>query len=132
MLYTVAGYVLIVVHLALWLWAAGGMAEWLGINVPWPPYSNPDFPRWLLLIHWTAVLVAATGYLLGAWQGWSGTPSFMFLGYGLMALVCVIETFGYMTSSTKYLAMALEFATYAGILYLLHRPAFQAEHFPPG
>jgi len=39
----------------------------------------------------------------------------MSFAYGMMTIVCVIETFGYMTSKTKYIAMAAEFAVY--ILY---------------
>ena len=53
----------------------------------------------------------------------------MTIGYGLMAVVCIIETFGYMTSKTKYLAMSAEFLTYTVILLLLFRSKYFMEYF---
>jgi hypothetical protein len=97
--------------------------------VPWPEYSNPDFSRTLLFFHWTAVLIASTGFLYGFVTRWQLTPKFMLFGYGLMAMICVIETFWYMTGDYKYIAMIIEFAAYFLILLLLHNNHFQEIYF---
>lgn len=46
-----------------------------------------------------------------------------------MALVCVIETFGYMTNESKYFAMTAEFIAYISILLLLFKSNYFTEYF---
>lgn len=53
----------------------------------------------------------------------------MAIAYGLMALVCVVETFGYMTNQSKYLAMASEYVAYTIILLLLFRSNYFINYF---
>lgn len=123
------GIILVLIHTFLWLWSFGGALEWLSINVPWKPYSNPEFPHWLLFFHWGTVLFTATVFLYGYFTRWSSTPHFMAIGYGMMAIVCVVETFWFMTSKTKFLAMGLEYTAYIVILFILYNPAFRTQHF---
>src|SRR5690606_31284090 len=123
------GYVLVLVHGFLLLWSAGGFLEMLLPRVPWKAFTNPDFPAWVLLIHWGSVLFASVGFLYGYIAQWSKTPQIMAVAYSMMAGVCVIETFGYMTSKTKYLAMGAEFLAYAVILLLLFRSRYFVEFF---
>lgn len=123
------GYLLVLIHAALLLWASGGILEMLLPNVPWKRFSNPDFPTYILIPHWSVVLYASSGFLYGYFTHWSRTPQFMLIGYSFMMLVCVIETFGYMTSKTKYMAMASEFVTYVVILVLLFKSRYFIEYF---
>lgn len=53
----------------------------------------------------------------------------MSISYSLMAAVCVVETFGYMTSDFKYLAMTAEFAAYILILFLLYKSNYFSNYF---
>ena len=53
----------------------------------------------------------------------------MMVAYGILALVCAIETFGYMTSKTKYIAMASEYVAYTIILILLFRTNYFINFF---
>lgn len=129
MLY-VLGIILLLVHIFLFAWSLGGMLEWSLQSVPWKPYSNPEFPRWLLFFHWASVLFASGAFIYGYAVRWPHTPYAMLIGYLLMAMVCVVETFGYMTSPYRYLAMTAEFATYIGILILLFSLSFRELHFP--
>ncbi|HEX5737602.1 MAG TPA: hypothetical protein VFY22_03770 [Hydrogenophaga sp.] len=116
---------LVVVHAILLAWAAIGMAEWLLPAVPWPLVSNPAFPPWLLLVHWLAVFTGAIAFLGGYIARWRATPAAVALAYAFMAVVCVIETFWFLTGVGRFVAMALEFATYIGIVVLLRRlPSF--------
>lgn len=123
------GYILLTIHFILFFWAVGGVFEMVLPKVFWKPYTNPDFPDWVLVIHWGSVLFASTTFIYGYFIKWSKTPRIMLVGYGLMALVCVIETFWFMTSSSKYLAMTAEFFTYTVILLLLFRNHYFVSYF---
>ena len=116
-------------HLFLLFWSVGGLLEMILPGVPWERFTNPAFPVWVLIIHWGAVLFATTVFLYGYFTQWSRTPELMAIAYGMMAIVCVIETFGYMTSSTKFLAMGAEFLAYVVILYLLFRSKYFVGYF---
>ena len=116
--------VLLLVHIYLLLWGLVGFAEWFLPHVPWERVSNPDFPRWVLLLHWTAIVTGGATFILSFALQWSKIPQAMTVAYGFMAVVCAIETFGYMTSEFKYLAMAAEYITYTGILAVLYRASF--------
>jgi hypothetical protein len=49
----------------------------------------------------------------------------MAFAYAFMAVVCVIETFWFLTGVGRFVAMALEFTAYVGIVVLLRRlPSF--------
>ncbi len=123
------GYLLVAVHVILLLWSGGGFLEMILPRVPWPRFTNSDFPYWWLPIHWGSVLVASTGFLYGYFTAWNKTPHFMMGAYGLLALVCVFETLGYMTSHAKYMAMAAEYLAYAIILILLFRSEYFINYF---
>ena len=123
------GYLLILVHGFLLLWSTGGFLEMILPKVPWKPFTNPEFPTWVLIIHWSSVLFASVSFLYGYFSQWSKTPQIMAVAYALMALVCIIETFGYMTNKTKYLAMGTEFLTYTVILLLLFKSKYFVAYF---
>lgn len=123
------GYLLILVHGFLFFWSTGGFLEMILPKVPWKPFTNPEFPTWVLIIHWSSVLFASVSFLYGYFSQWSKTPQIMAVAYALMALVCIIETFGYMTNKTKYLAMGTEFLTYTVILLLLFKSKYFVAYF---
>ncbi len=101
----------------------------ISINVPWTPYTNLDFPNWLLPIHWGAVIITSIGFLMGYFTKWSRTPEFMLAAYTMLFTICVIETFGFMTSSTKYIAMVAELVTYTAILSILFKNNYFVGYF---
>jgi hypothetical protein len=110
---------LLLVHCFLFAWAAVGLAEWLVPAAPWPRVSNPLFPRWLLLLHWLAVLAGSVTFLAGYATRWKGTPVAVAVAYLSMAAVCVLETVWFLTSPFRFVAMAAEFGAYAAIVALL-------------
>ncbi len=125
----ILGYILLTIHFLLFFWAVGGFIEMIFDNVPWKPFTNPEFPFWVLVIHWGSVLFASVSFIYGYLAHWNKTPQIMTIAYGLMALVCIIETFGYMTSKTKYIAMGAEFMAYIIILFLLFKSSYFINHF---
>lgn len=123
------GYLLVLIHIFLLLWSAGGTVELISSKVPWTPYTNLDFPKWLLPIHWGSVLITSTGFLFGYFTRWSKTPEFMLATYTMLFTICVIETFGFMTSPTKYFAMGAELVTYTVILTILFKHKYFIAYF---
>jgi hypothetical protein len=123
------GYVLVLTHIFLLLWSTGGLIEMISLKVPWTPYTNLDFPSWLLPIHWGSVMITSIGFLVGYFTGWSKTPEFMLATYTMLFTICIIETFGFMTSPTKYVAMGAELITYTIILALLFKHNYFIEYF---
>lgn len=125
----ILGTILFVVHLFLGIWSIGGFIEMVFDNVPWKPFTNPEFPKWLLLFHWGSILFASVSFCYGYLTHWPKTPLFMLVAYALMALVCAVETFGFMTNDSKYLAMAAEYSAYIFILFLLYKSDYFIDYF---
>ena len=121
-------YVLLAVHGVLALWALVGFIEWFATATPWPRLSNPHFPPAILFLQWTLTLAAACVFIGGYVRRWARTPGAMACVYGAMAALCAVETFVYMESETRYVAMLLEYLAYAGILVFL----FRSRLFQPG
>jgi hypothetical protein len=105
------------------------MIELISTKVPWTSYTNLDFPKWLLPIHWGSVIITSTGFLIGYFTAWNKTPEFMLAAYTMLFTICVIETFGFMTSQTKYYAMGTELVTYTVILTILFKHKYFVDYF---
>jgi hypothetical protein len=114
-------FILIAVHIVLGLWALVGFAEWFLPSVPWPRVSNSLFPRGILFAQWLLTLTAAVVFITGYTRRWPRTPIAMACVYAAMAMLCAVQTFGYMESETRFVAMATEYLAYAGILVFLFR-----------
>jgi hypothetical protein len=114
------GAALVLVHAVLGLWALVGLAE-LVIDAPWPPLSNPELPPWLLAIHFTAMLATAALFVAGYATRARATPTAVLAAYGVLATICFVETFFFLTNELRFASMAIEYATYAAILWLLFR-----------
>ena len=114
-------WLLLAVHTFLAGWALVGFAEWFMASVPWPRVSNEQFPRLVLLAQWVLILAAAAVFLGGYATRWRHTPVALAVVYAAMAALCALQTFSYMTNDSRFVAMALEYMAYAGILVFLFR-----------
>jgi hypothetical protein len=121
---TGVGVILVLVHIFLGIWALVGFAEWSLRSVPWPRVSNPELPRGLLFAQWALLLTAAGVFLSGYFARWPHTPWAMAAVYAAMAALCAVQTFGYLTSPTRFRAMIIEYAEYAVILWVLFATRF--------
>ena len=118
---------LLAIHAFLLAWGLVGFVEWFSASVPWARVSNPLFPPTILLLQWTLVVIAGGVFLGGFASRWRHLPIAMAGIYAAMAMLCAVETFGYMVSDTRFVAMALEYAAYLAILVYLDRsPRFRA------
>lgn len=53
----------------------------------------------------------------------------MLAAYAMLLVLCIVETFGYMTSSTKYVALIAEAVAYTVILLILFKHKYFVEFF---
>lgn len=110
---------LLLVHAALGLWAALGLAEFALPALLRIGLQNPLFPAWLQLLHWAAIGAGAAAFF----ACWFLIPHRLAAGmaaaYGLMALVCAIQTTGYLAHPSRYRDMVLEYVVYLAILGFL-------------
>lgn len=112
-------WILVVVHLGLFAWAATGMAELLFSRVPWPRISNPLFSDQMLLTQWLLSLGAALVFLSGLALGWRNMPAVLAVCYAAMAAVCAYQTFFILENASRFVAMGAEYAAYVAIVTFL-------------
>lgn len=117
------------VNAVLWLWALVGLIEWLVGPLFWMPISNPELPRNILLLQWILCLAVPTILFVGFATRWHLTPVAAVVGYALMAMLCAVETFGYMTNESRFLAIAIEYTTYIIFGLLLFQHGYFKERF---
>lgn len=124
--------VLLAVHAGLVVWSLAGFAEWFGLSAPWPSLMNPLFPSGLLFVHFLAIGLGGSVFLLGYARGWGRLPEAMAGCYGFMAAVCAVETFGYLEHASRFANMAVEYVTYLVIiLYLYYSPGLRRHRGDP-
>jgi hypothetical protein len=112
---------LVVVHLGLAVWSLIGLAEFVLPAVPWRRIANPLFSPAVLLAQWLLVLGTAAIFVGGYARRWRYTPLAVGVGYGLMASLCVYQTFFILIHEMRFVPLGAEFAAYVSILALLHR-----------
>ena len=114
-------YILVAIAIVLTGWGALGFVEYLTGYAPVVPLQNPAFPAGTQFLHWVLILLAGLVFLFGYFGRWRRTPEAMLVLYAMMAGLCFVQTFDFMTNPGRYLAMALEYAAYAAISLYLFR-----------
>jgi hypothetical protein len=122
----VLGAVLLAVHAVLVLWGAAGLAELAGPVPSWAAVANPELPGGVLVVHWLAMLGAGSVFVIGYLVRWPATPAAMVVAYAVLATVCAVETFGYLTGEFRFLNMAAEYTAYGVLIVLLHKGPLKA------
>lgn len=112
---------LLVVHGLLAVWALVGFVELFWATPPWSRVSNPLFPGGVLFLQWALTLLAAAVFIGGYIFRWHNMPVALACVYVAMASLCAVQTFMYMESDTRFIAMGLEYAAYVFILLFLFR-----------
>jgi hypothetical protein len=120
--------VLLAVHGILAVWALAGFVEWFWATPPWNRISNVLFPRDILFMQWSLSLAGAAIFLIGYAIGWRFMPVALASAYAAMAALCAVQTFAYMESEHRFLALGLEYVAYAAILTFLFRTRIPPVH----
>jgi len=122
-------YLLIAIGIFMTAWGFLGFMEYLFRFAPVMPLQNATFPSGTQFMHWLAILTSGIVFLVGYFTKWEYTPHAMVVIYAVMATLCFVQTFDFMTNEGRYRAMVLEYVAYIGISIYLFKSARMQEHF---
>ena len=125
----VFSYLILFASSVLFGWGLLGMLEYLFGFAPLMPLQNANFPAGTQLVHWILILGAGTTYLVGYFTRWKHTPFAMVVLFAMLATLCAIETFDFMTRPDRYSAYAREVTYYVIMSVFLLRSVRMRAHF---
>lgn len=126
---TLFSYVVLVAAGVMFGWGALGLLEYCFQIAPLMPLQNANFPAGTQLIHWILILGSGGVYLAGYATRWRHTPFAMAIVFAMLATLCAIETFDFMTRPDRYSAFTREVIYYVLIAAYLHRSKRMRSHF---
>jgi hypothetical protein len=122
---------LLVVSAGLLCWGLLGLLEYalpaLGLGL-----QNSGFPDGLQFLHFFAIALTGTIFVLGYLRRWPPTPHATITMYAVLATLCFVETidFGAFGGGVTGVAiMLVEFALYIGLSTYLIRSPFIRQRF---
>jgi uncharacterized membrane protein YccC len=122
-------YVIVGISLFLSMWGLLGFLEYFWGYAPLLPLQNPEFPQGTQFLHWLAISVSGLVFLAGYGTHWAYTPHAMVVIYAVMATLCFVQTFDFMTNPSRYLAMVVEYVAYLAIGIFLFRSRRMQQRF---
>ena len=125
----VLSYLLLLAGLVMLIWGSLGFLEYLTGITPLVPLQNPTFLRGTQFIHWLLISTSGAIYLIGYFVRWKHTPFAMVVIYAMLATLCAVETFDFMTNPGRYGSFISECIAYVGISLYLFRSQRMRSHF---
>ena len=122
-------YVLILAASVNLCWGLLGFIEYFSGAALILPLQNPTFPGGTQLIHWFLITVSGAVFLLGYFTKWRYTPFAMVVIYAMLATLCAVETFDFMTNPSRYVDFIVEVISYILISIYLFRSQRMRLHF---
>lgn len=110
-------------------WGVLGFLEYGFQFAPLMPLQNADFPAGTQLVHWILITSSGGTYLAGYATRWRHTPFAMSVLFAMLATLCAVETFDFMTRPDRYSAFTREVIYYVLISVYLHRSERMRTHF---
>lgn len=96
--------------------------------------QNSNFPAGIQFMHFFAILVTGSIFVVGYLKQWPHTPQATIAMYAVLAAICFIETIDFGAfggGASGVMIMLMEFALYVGLsIYLLRSSAIR-RHFDP-
>lgn len=122
-------YLILLAATILLSWGVLGFLEYLFGVVLLMPLQNPTFPQGTQFIHWLLITTAGATYIVGYLSKWKYTPIAMIVLYGMLATMCFIQTFDFMTNESRYTDFARECFYYIVIsIYLVKSKRMQERY----
>ena len=119
---------LLVVSTGLLCWGVLGLLEYvypaLGLGL-----QNENFPGGLQFLHFLAIALTGTIFILGYLGRWPHTPHATITMYAVLATLCFVETIDFGAfggGATGVAIMLVEFTLYVGLsTYLIRSPVIR-------
>ncbi|WOE75080.1 hypothetical protein [Alterisphingorhabdus coralli] len=124
---TAMRYFILLCALFMLGWGLLGLLEYAGIVLL--DLKNPDFLPATQLVHFIIIFASGAVYLIGYLTRWSGTPVAMAVIFGMLAMMCTIQTFDMMTNDGRYSAYGREIVMYIVLTIFLFRSQEMQDHF---
>ena len=125
----VFSYLILLAAVVMFIWGSLGFLEYFTGITPLVQLQNPTFPRSTQFIHWLLIFSSGGIYLIGYFTRWKHTPFTMAVIYAMLATLCAVETFDFMTNPGRYGSFIRECIGYVGISIYLFRSQRMRTHF---
>lgn len=122
-------YLVVFASIIMLLWGLLGFLEYFTGYAPLLPLQNATFPRGTQTIHWILITASGGTFLVGYFQGWSGTPIAMAILFASLATMCAIQTFDFMEAPDRYRRFTNECINYIIISIYLFKARRMQERF---
>ena len=126
---TIFSHLLFLAAVVMLSWGILGFLEYFSEIALLMPLQNSTFPPGTQLLHWCLITLSGSVYLLGYLLKWKYTPMAMIVIYAMMATMCFIQTFDFMTNPSRYTDFVRECIYYVIISVYLLRSRRMQTHF---
>ena len=126
---TVFSYLLLIVAIIMLSWGILGFFEYFWGLAPLMKLQNPTFPKGTQFLHWVLITLTGSVYIVGYFSKWKYTPLAMIVIYAMLATMCFIQTFDFMTNPSRYADFVRECIYYVIISVYLIRSQRMRSHF---
>jgi len=104
----------------LLVWGVLGMFEYVTGTPAVVLLQHPAYPAGLQFLQWTLLIAFGASFLIGYATRWPYTPLAVIVTFAMLAAMCFIQTFDFLTNDFRYLAFVMECIAYVVIsIYLL-------------
>lgn len=127
-------YVLVFVMVLLAGWGVLGLLEYFFPTIELG-LQNAQFPPGLQFIHFVAILLTGSIFLVGYFTKWPATPFATVVMFAVLATICFIETVDFQAFGgppASYAIMGVEYVTYIGLSVYMLRSTPMAKRFGEG
>ena len=101
-------YLILIASLVMLSWGLLGFLEYFFNLVLLKPLQNPSFPSGTQFLHWLIITFSGGVFLVGYVTKWRFTPIAMIVLFSMLATMCFIQTFDFMTNESRYFDLARE------------------------
>jgi hypothetical protein len=121
-------YVLVLLSVALIVWATLGFVEYVQPTVAFG-LQDANFPAGTQFLHWLLILTTGLLFTTGFISRWKHTPFATIVMYASLATLCFVQTVDFQAwggGPYRFIPMATEFAAYIAFsMYLLRSKEIQ-------
>ena len=122
-------YFLLVASAGMFSWGVLGFLEYFTGLAPVTGLQNINFPNGTQFIHWLLITASGATFLVGYITRWKHTPIVKVVLYAMLATMCAIQTFDFMTEPWRYRSFVTEIIMYILNSVFLLKSSLMKEHF---
>lgn len=122
-------YLMLLASAVMLTWGVLGFLEYYFEVILLMPLQNSDFPDGTQFLHWLIITLSGAAFLFGYFTKWRFTPIAMMMLFSMLATMCFIQTFDFMTNESRFFDFARECFYYLVMSLYLVRSNRMRNHF---